>query len=100
MPEFDSVSGSGTTIINKENEMVEKLYAPDFGRDIEAQGKYYVKHISAMTAEGLHNKSDIAAELAHRDMKIDEYVREIIRLNERIEELELYIECESYGDDY
>lgn len=33
---------------------------------------YYSKHVSAMTAEGLNEKSDIAAELAQRDMKISE----------------------------
>lgn len=40
-------------------------------RDIIEQGEYYTRHTSAMTGEGLHNKSDIAAELAHRDMEID-----------------------------
>jgi len=40
-------------------------------RDIEAQEDYYMKHLSAMTGEKLHRKSDIAAELAHRDMVID-----------------------------
>lgn len=30
----------------------------------------YSKHVSAMTSEGLHSKTDIAAELAWRDMKI------------------------------
>ena len=39
-------------------------------RDILKQGNYYMRHVAAMTAEGLHNKSDIAAELAHRDMEI------------------------------
>ncbi len=39
-------------------------------RDHEAQGEHYVRHVSAMTAEGLHAKSAIAAELAHRDIEI------------------------------
>ena len=34
--------------------------------------KYYAKHVSAMTSECLHCKSDIAAELAHRDELIEE----------------------------
>lgn len=38
-------------------------------RDIEEQGDFYMKHVSAMTGEKLHSKSDIAAELAHRDIK-------------------------------
>lgn len=43
------------------------LYAD---RDIVAQGAIYVTHVMAMTKEGLHAKSDIAAELAHRDILI------------------------------
>lgn len=39
-------------------------------RDHEAQGDFYLRHIAAMTYEGLHAKSAIAAELAHRDMEI------------------------------
>ena len=49
---------------------VTKYYAE---RDIEAldrAGWYYSRHVEAMTAEGLHAKSDIAAELAHRDQLI------------------------------
>lgn len=42
-----------------------RLYAD---RDIINQGPHYVAHVSAMTKEGLHSKSDIAAELAHRDI--------------------------------
>jgi lambda repressor-like predicted transcriptional regulator len=45
-----------------------KLYAE---RDIIEQGDYYSRHTSAMTGEDLHSKSDIAAELAHRDIEID-----------------------------
>lgn len=48
---------------------MEKLYA---GRDIRALGSYYMRHVCAMTAEDLHSKSDIAAELAWRDALIDE----------------------------
>lgn len=33
---------------------------------------HYSAHIAAMTTEGLHNKSDIAAELAWRDKQIAE----------------------------
>lgn len=41
-------------------------------RDAEAQGQHYINHVCAMTAENLHDKSDIAAELAHRDIVIEE----------------------------
>lgn len=44
-------------------------------RDIVDQdlrnGGAYMRHVQAMTAEALHSKSDIAAELAHRDIVID-----------------------------
>lgn len=39
-------------------------------RDIEDQEDYYLKHVLAMTGESLHTKSAIAAELAHRDIRI------------------------------
>ena len=45
----------------------EKQYA---NRDPEAQGMHYITHVGAMTSEGLHSKSSIAAELAHRDIEI------------------------------
>ena len=44
------------------------LYAK---RDLEQLGKNYLKHLNAMTVEGLHSKSDIAAELAVRDTIIE-----------------------------
>lgn len=37
---------------------------------LDAAGGNYIRHVSAMTAEGLHRKSDIAAELAYRDWVI------------------------------
>ncbi|BBI61782.1 hypothetical protein [Vreelandella sulfidaeris] len=39
---------------------------------LDRQGNYYSRHLSAMTGEQLHDKSDIAAELAWRDARIDE----------------------------
>ena len=38
---------------------------------LDVAGDLYSKHIMAMTAEGLHSKSDIAAELAWRDSVIE-----------------------------
>jgi len=43
------------------------LYAD---RDIENQEDCYLSHIAAMTDENLNGKSEIAAELAHRDLII------------------------------
>jgi hypothetical protein len=36
-------------------------------RQTEDLGEHYVRHAEAMTREGLHSKSAIAAELAYRD---------------------------------
>lgn len=46
----------------------DKLYAVRDALKIdEASRGMYGKHVSAMTSEKLHSKSDIAAELAYRD---------------------------------
>jgi hypothetical protein len=39
-------------------------------RNHRALGEYYLRHVDAMTAEALHDKSAIAAELAIRDQRI------------------------------
>ena len=39
-------------------------------RDHMALGEFYVRHVSALTAENLHSKSAIAGELAFRDAEI------------------------------
>jgi len=54
------------------------LYAE---RDIIEQGKHYSQHTSAMTSEGLHSKSDIAAELAHRDIEIERLQARVVELH-------------------
>ena len=55
--------------------MTKKLYACSNPAILEP---YYSQHVAAMTAEDLHSKSDIAAELAFRDA-------EIARLREALE---------------
>jgi hypothetical protein len=47
------------------------LYAKRDVMALDEAGNYYCKHVMAMTAEELHSKSDIAAELAYRDALID-----------------------------
>ena len=47
--------------------ITQKLYAR---RDAVSLGEFYVRHVEAMTAEALHSKSAIAAELAWRDQEI------------------------------
>ncbi|BDQ35886.1 hypothetical protein SYK_02460 [Pseudodesulfovibrio nedwellii] len=46
---------------------------------LDKAGNYYCRHVEAMTAESLHDKSDIAAELAVRDMEIDRLRRELAK---------------------
>lgn len=48
----------------------------------DAAGNYYSRHVSAMTAEALHAKSEIAGELAHRDMEIDRLRAELKKWSE------------------
>ncbi len=47
---------------------MKKLYAERDPEALDVAGGFYGRHVSAMTAEGLHEKADIAAELAYRDM--------------------------------
>lgn len=51
-----------------------KLYAE---RDHAAQGQTYAAHLLAMTTESMYSKSAIAAELAHRDIEIEQLRAEI-----------------------
>lgn len=61
-----------------------KLYAERNIEALDTAGSYYCRHISAMTLEGLHSKSDIAAELAWRDFEIDRLKRELLRVTIRL----------------
>jgi len=51
----------------------DKQYADRDIMGLDLKGGYYFRHVDAMTGESLHSKSDIAAELGHRDMLIDTY---------------------------
>ena len=66
-----------------------KIYAE---RDIIGQGEYYPKHVCHMTYEGLHDKSAIAAELAHRDIEIDDTKATITALEAERAGLARYIQ--------
>lgn len=50
---------------------------------LDEAGNHYSRHVSAMTSEGLHSKSDIAAELGYRDHIIETLVA---RCNELLSE--------------
>lgn len=49
-----------------------KQYAERDIESLDEVGGFYSRHVSAMTGEGLHTKSSVAAELGHRDMVISE----------------------------
>ena len=75
-------------------------------RDVKALGPHYIRHISAMTAEGLHNKSDIAAELAHRDQIIEllqavnaRLATEVITLQDERYALRAELACQNKAND-
>lgn len=50
--------------------MSEKLYAQRDAYELDVAGSFYIRHVSAMTSEGLNSKADIAAELGYRDSVI------------------------------
>ena len=52
-----------------------KQYAERDIESLDEAGGFYSRHVSAMTAEGLHTKSSIAAELGHRDMVNSELLK-------------------------
>ena len=57
--------------------MTNKFYAERDLVALDKAGGHYCRHVSAMTGERLHNKSDIAAELGWRDMQIAELQRQL-----------------------
>ena len=57
-------------------------------RDSRALGEHYLRHVSAMTGEGLHEKSAIAAELAWRDQRIDRLEQALLDIAETAEHIE------------
>lgn len=60
--------------------MTDKQYAERDIMALDISGNHYSRHISAMTSEGLHSKSDIAAELAWRDARIAELEARTVNL--------------------
>lgn len=88
--------------------MSEKLYAERDIEELDSIGGYYCRHISAMTKEGLHNKTDIAAELGFRDAEIDRLKRELAEARAELASYKVgveawvgtehlhYIDCQCY----
>lgn len=56
-------------------------------QDHEALGESYIRHVAAMTSEGLHAKSDIAAQLAWRDQRITALAAEVEGLREKLRDM-------------
>ena len=54
-----------------------KHYADRDPMELDKAGGYYCRHVEAMTAEGLHAKSDLAGELGHRDRLVDDLERRL-----------------------
>lgn len=67
--------------------MADKLYAKRDLEVLDLRGHFYSNHVSAMTREGLESKSDIAAELAFRDLRISNLSYHIEQLQSQIDEL-------------
>ena len=61
-----------------------KLYADRDIMQLDREGNHYCNHVLAMTQEGLHDKGDIAAELAFRDAQIDRVTAERDALQQRL----------------
>lgn len=55
----------------------DKFYDVRDAMALDTAGGYYFRHVSAMTAEELDRKSDIAAELGWRDMQIADLQRKV-----------------------
>lgn len=64
---------------------MEKHYCERDLLEMDRAGNHYGNHVMAMTAEQLHSKSDIAAELGWRDMKIAELQHKLDALYAEIE---------------
>jgi len=62
-----------------------KLYPAQDIMQLDRDGNYYMRHVSAMTGEGLHAKSDIAAQLGWRDREIDRLRAEMAANRDRSE---------------
>lgn len=60
--------------------------------NLDRQGNFYSLHVAAMTAEKLHNKSDIAAELAQRDYEKASAIGYLEALMKDMRQLQNYAE--------
>lgn len=61
-------------------------------RDIDDLEPHYSNHVDAMTTEGLHKKSAIAAELAYRDRRIEELEARVKELERKLRKKDMVID--------
>ncbi len=61
--------------------MAEKVYP---SVDSMALGQHYIRHVDAMTREGLHSKADIAAQLGWRDQELERLREELAKAHSLI----------------
>ena len=54
---------------------------------LDVAGEFYAKHVMAMTAEGLHSKAAIAAELAWRDSVVEDLKTKLFMAAEEKEDM-------------
>ncbi|MGL5282754.1 MAG: hypothetical protein ACRC8W_13585 [Plesiomonas shigelloides] len=66
---------------------MEKLYTKRDLPELDLRGGFYTRHVEAMTKEGLDSKSDIAAELAIRDLMISNLHFHMQQLRDQISDL-------------
>lgn len=64
--------------------MTDKQYAERDAMALDEAGGHYFRHVMAMTAEKLHLKGDIAAELGYRDMQIAALQEQVQKLDNLI----------------
>lgn len=76
--------------IDRSEQEIIKQYAKRNLVDLDNKGGYYIRHLSAMTLEKLYGKSAIAAELAHRDMLINEMRDALISCDEAMDYMSEY----------
>ncbi len=70
----------------------ELLYQNVDVRALDKVGNYYCKHLQAMTDEDLRSKSDIAAQLGIRDLRIHQLERQNAELKRKLEDNQCVVE--------
>ena len=78
---------------------MEKQYGQRDPIALEKAGGYFTRHMQAMTAEDLFDKSAIAEELAWRDMQIDRLRAALAEVVPAFSMTRIIMECQAARDD-